>query len=75
MDKSTQVLFLICLGYNYSNFISCICAMLKKILLVLVILAPSALYLYIVNREDKTEAPAEQTVPASQPAESQTPDH
>ncbi|WDE15218.1 hypothetical protein KMZ14_10740 [Acinetobacter schindleri] len=49
--------------------------MLKKILLVLVILAPSALYLYIVNREDKTEAPAEQTVPASQPAEFQTPDH
>ncbi|MGQ8974224.1 hypothetical protein [Acinetobacter schindleri] len=49
--------------------------MLKKILLVLVILAPSALYLYIVNREDKTKAPAEQVVPASQPAEFQTPDH
>ncbi|MCU4519559.1 hypothetical protein KTI62_05080 [Acinetobacter schindleri] len=49
--------------------------MLKKILLVLVILAPSALYLYIVNREDKTEAPAEQMVPASNPPEYQTPDH
>ncbi|WP_436917097.1 hypothetical protein [Acinetobacter schindleri] len=49
--------------------------MLKKILLVLMILAPSALYLYIVNREDKTEVSAEQTVPASQPAEFQTPDH
>jgi hypothetical protein len=49
--------------------------MLKKILLVLVILAPSALYLYIVNRKDKTEAPAEQTAPDSKPAEYQTPDH
>ncbi|WP_216936587.1 MULTISPECIES: hypothetical protein [unclassified Acinetobacter] len=49
--------------------------MLKKILLVLLILAPSALYLYIVNREDKTEAPAEKTVPPSKPAEYQTPDH
>ncbi|QTD58801.1 hypothetical protein [Acinetobacter towneri] len=40
--------------------------MLKKIVLVLVILAPSALYLYIVNRE-----PA-QPKPSTQPAATQT---
>lgn len=40
--------------------------MLKKIVLVLVILAPSALYLYIVNRE-----PA-QPEQSTQPAATQT---
>ncbi|NLZ86822.1 MAG: hypothetical protein GX912_07440 [Gammaproteobacteria bacterium] len=49
--------------------------MLKKILLVLLILAPSLLYLYIVKREEKVETPAEQTAPAHNPTEYQTPDH
>ncbi|MBF4521945.1 MULTISPECIES: hypothetical protein [Acinetobacter] len=52
--------------------------MLKKILLVLVILAPSALYIYIVNRDsDKAETPT-QTVPATETAaekQYQTPEH
>ncbi|MFV5501656.1 MULTISPECIES: hypothetical protein [unclassified Acinetobacter] len=52
--------------------------MLKKILLVLLILAPSALYLYIVNRDDNNTAETETvTTPDknSQPEQYQTPDH
>jgi len=52
--------------------------MLKKILLVLLILAPSALYLYIVNRDDNKTAQTEAvTTPAEnpQPKQYQTPDH
>mgnify|MGYP006878648239 CR=1 FL=1 len=56
----------------------CFAVMLKKILLVLVILAPSALYIYIVNRDsDKAETPT-QTVPATETAaekQYQTPEH
>ncbi|MFZ7790749.1 hypothetical protein [Acinetobacter lwoffii] len=52
--------------------------MLKKFLLVLLILAPSALYLYIVNRDDnKTTQTEAVTTPAEnpQPKQYQTPDH
>ncbi|WP_347453775.1 hypothetical protein [Acinetobacter thermotolerans] len=51
--------------------------MLKKILIVLLILAPSALYLYIVSRDgNKTPEPAV-TAPADQKQteQYQTPDH
>lgn len=50
----------------------------KKILLVLLILAPSALYLYIVNRDDNHTAETETvSTPTenSQPEQYQTPDH
>ncbi len=40
--------------------------MLKKIVLVLVILAPSALYLYIVNREPAQPKPSTQPEPHKQ---------
>ncbi|WP_180094775.1 MULTISPECIES: hypothetical protein [unclassified Acinetobacter] len=50
--------------------------MFKKLLLVLAILFPSALYLYIVSRDDNEAPVAEQTqVPATSEAEYQTPDH
>ncbi|MEQ1410258.1 hypothetical protein [Acinetobacter indicus] len=49
--------------------------MLKKIFLVLIILLPSALYLYIVSRDSKAPAPAEQAAPQPQAPEYQTPDH
>ena len=52
--------------------------MLKKILLVLLILAPSALYLYIVNRDDNHTAETETvSTPAEnpQPEQYQAPDH
>ncbi|WP_171254922.1 hypothetical protein [Acinetobacter sp. SFD] len=50
--------------------------MLKKILLVLLILAPSALYLYIVNRDDNNTAETVTTPDKnSQPEQYQTPDH
>ncbi|MEQ1419044.1 hypothetical protein [Acinetobacter indicus] len=52
--------------------------MLKKIFLVLIILLPSALYLYIVSRDSKApQAPAsaEQAAPQPQAPEYQTPDH
>ena len=50
--------------------------MLKKLLLFLAILFPSALYIYIVSR-DNTPAPAtEQAQPkASSESQFQTPDH
>ncbi len=52
--------------------------MLKKILIVLLILAPSALYLYLVNRD---HAPSSATESSNTPAETvqspqyQTPEH
>lgn len=52
--------------------------MLKKIFLVLIILLPSAIYLYIVSRDSdapQTPAPVEQATPQPQAAEYQTPDH
>ena len=49
--------------------------MLKKLLVVLAILFPSALYLYIVNKDQNTTSKTEQTQPntTSQP-QYQTPD-
>ena len=38
--------------------------MLKKILLVLLILAPSALYIYVISRDDKTAENRAETTPA-----------
>jgi hypothetical protein len=38
--------------------------MLKKILLVLLILAPSALYIYVISRDDKTAENQAETTPA-----------
>ncbi|ENX09475.1 MULTISPECIES: hypothetical protein [Acinetobacter] len=51
--------------------------MLKKILLVLLILAPSALYIYVISRDDKTAENQAETTPAEKtPTEQyQTPDH
>jgi len=50
--------------------------MLKKLLIVLLILAPSALYLYIVNRDTNKAAPTEAvTAPADQVENDPTPDH
>ena len=52
--------------------------MLKKILLVLVILAPSALYLYIISRDDNKTAETEAvTTPIEKPQteQYQTPDY
>ncbi|MFH7348202.1 hypothetical protein L1A45_06135 [Acinetobacter variabilis] len=51
--------------------------MLKKILLVLLILAPSALYIYVINRDDKTAESQTKTASAEKtPTEQyQTPEH
>lgn len=66
-------------GYN-GNIPICVIdsAMLKKIVLVLVILAPSALYLYIVNREPTQPKPSTQpaaTQTTTTEKQYQTPDH
>ncbi|WP_174660045.1 hypothetical protein [Acinetobacter sp. 10FS3-1] len=52
--------------------------MLKKILLVLIILAPSALYLYMVSGDDTATTQSEPTPSSTKPAEQprySTPDH
>ncbi|WP_171265971.1 hypothetical protein [Acinetobacter sp. LoGeW2-3] len=52
--------------------------MLKKLLIVLLILTPSALYLYIVNRSDNKAAETETVttpVEKTQTEQSRTPDH
>ena len=50
--------------------------MLKKILLVLLILSPSAIYLYIASKDDPKASTNTQTAPA-EPEHNphQTPDH
>lgn len=50
--------------------------MLKKLLLVLAILFPSALYIYIVSRDNTPTPTTEQTQPkAASESQFQTPDH
>ncbi|MEK5755486.1 hypothetical protein [Acinetobacter variabilis] len=51
--------------------------MLKKILLVLLILAPSALYIYVISRDDKTAEKRAETTPTEKTLteQYQTPDH
>ena len=50
--------------------------MLKKILLVLLILFPSAVYLYIANKEQKSAPPAANTTsPEKAHDPYQTPEH
>jgi len=51
--------------------------MLKKILLVLLILAPSAIYIYVINRDDKTAESQTEPTPAEKTSNEQyqTPDH
>jgi hypothetical protein len=50
--------------------------MLKKILLVLLILSPSAVYLYIANKEQKSAPPAANATPSEKAHDLyQTPEH
>jgi len=51
--------------------------MLKKILLVLLILAPSAIYIYVISRDDKTAKTSTETTSAEKTSHEQyqTPDH